>query len=101
MTDPTALYNIRDVPSIVSYMSTSVKLEYALNDYFLGSKLQYTVETESDVKLTLLTQDTVQVETNETYSNADWLGTFEDGYFTYYKVIVVDQKMIVQHCAAV
>ena len=98
VTDVTKLYNIGDMPSIVSYMSTSVRLEYELNDYFLGSRLKYEVSTDSDIEVSLQVQDEIKVVNNETFTQADWLATFEDTMYSYYKVLVVDQKLVVQHC---
>lgn len=98
MTNSRDLYYLDDMPSILSYMSSSVRLEFYLNDYFLGSRLQYTALSDSDAEVSLQVQDTIQIISNETFTHADWLGTFEDTLLNYYKVMVVDQKIVVQNC---
>lgn len=98
VTDQTQLYYLDDIPSINSFMSSDVTLEYNLNDYFLGTRLQYSINNDTDVNYTLQTKGDISIVSNEDYDHADWLATFEDTYYKYYKLLIVDQKLIVQHC---
>ena len=64
VTDQTQLYYLDDMPSIISLMSSDVTLDYELNDYFLGTRLKYEVNNDTDVDVTLLTKGNIRVTSN-------------------------------------
>lgn len=97
VTDPTKIYVKGDPSRVTASESPAVIINY-LDDYFVGSKLNFFPQPGHGVVMTLLHNESINIVSDELSLDADWLATFSYSVGSYFKITVGKGIIAVQNC---
>ena len=97
VTDITKIY-VKGDPSKVSTSESLTVVTSYLDDYFVGSNLNFFPQPGHGVKMTVLHNESVNILSDDSSLDADWLATFSYDIGKYYKITVGKGTLVVQNC---